>query len=123
MKRKALVVDDDESMLRILTAVLETEGFEAITVPDAGEAIARMKGERFDLLITDVLMPGAVGVRSIFRFMESLPERPPAIVISAYWDEDSEMRRTYEEKADGCLTKPFELEDFRRLVRKVCGDA
>ncbi|MEW6200354.1 MAG: response regulator [bacterium] len=121
MKKKALIVDDDQSMLYILTALLEGEGFEVISVPSAGEAIEKIQRDQFDLIVTDVLMPGRVGVRSLFQYLETLPRKIPTIVISAYWDENPEMRAFYEAKTAACVSKPFDLEDFRNLVFGICG--
>lgn len=120
MKKKALIVDDDESMLNILSAVLEGQGFDVVSVPAAADAIEKVGDNEFDLVVTDVLMPGMVGVRTLLNHLESLPGKIPTIVISAYWDEDREMQAFFEDKADGCLSKPFDLDDFRELLGRVC---
>ena len=57
MSQKILVVDDDPDIREVLTAVLETEGYQVVTAGDGIEGLATLKAERPDLMILDLLMP------------------------------------------------------------------
>lgn len=120
MNKRALIVDDDQSMIRILSAVLEGEQFDVVCVQAVAQAMEKLDEEKFDLVVTDVLMPGNIGVKDLFERIGALDKRTPTIVISAYWDEDSRMRQFLEDRADGCLSKPFDLNNFREMIGKVC---
>jgi len=63
VKGKVLVVDDEESILRLVSYSLEREGYEALTAADGNEALATIEAERPDLVILDLMLPGVDGLR------------------------------------------------------------
>jgi DNA-binding NtrC family response regulator len=83
---RILVVDDEESMRRFLSVLLEREGY-AVTCEIGGvEALARMEQESFDLLITDMKMPGMSGVELLEKALAGEPSMP-VIVLTAFGSE------------------------------------
>ena len=69
-----LVVDDDPDIRQFVETVLVDEGIEAVVVPDGGEALRRLGHRPFDLLLTDVRMPGMDGFELVRRARESYPD-------------------------------------------------
>ncbi|MCK4532079.1 MAG: response regulator, partial [Candidatus Aenigmarchaeota archaeon] len=61
MAKKIMVVDDEESLIELVTAVLEQEGYEIITAMNGEEALERLKTEKPDLILLDMMMPGMSG--------------------------------------------------------------
>jgi len=59
---KILIVDDEEGMRRLLVRVLAREGYQAAAAESGAEAMRRIAGESFDLVITDIQMPGMIGL-------------------------------------------------------------
>ncbi|NQT18793.1 MAG: response regulator, partial [Planctomycetes bacterium] len=65
MNGKILIVDDERTIRKAVRDALSREGHFAVTAPNAEEAIRRCKAEPFDLLITDLKMPGISGLELI----------------------------------------------------------
>ena len=85
---RVLVVDDEESMRRFLTVLLEKEGFRVTGASGGGEALERLRRESFDLLITDLRMPGMSGIELLEQAVE-LDAALPVLVLTAYASEAS----------------------------------
>jgi CheY-like chemotaxis protein len=81
--KKILVVDDDEMLCRFACDILRTEGYRAIPVVSAAEALEVFDRERFDLLVTSSHMPGMSGVELAQAVRGKIPGFP-VIVMTAY---------------------------------------
>jgi CheY-like chemotaxis protein len=113
-----LVVDDEEGVLRVLATMLRTEGFRVVEAASGDEATRRMDaGERFDLVITDLYMPGTSGMEVIAK-TRSARAADRVIVMSGYGDVTTDSRLA-EHSIDGVLPKPFTLSDVRDVVANV----
>ena len=85
---RVLVVDDEESMRRFLTILLEKEGY-AVTCASGGEeALRAMEDDDYALLITDLSMPGMSGVQVLERALKIDPTLP-VVILTAYASEAS----------------------------------
>ncbi len=85
---RILVVDDEESMRRFLSILLEKEGFQVACESSGASALQRLENEGFDLLITDLKMPGMSGLELLQKAQEVDPALP-VIVLTAYASEAS----------------------------------
>jgi phosphoserine phosphatase RsbU/P len=105
---RILVVDDNDDNRYTLTLYLELEGYTNIeTAQDGEEAIARLKGERFDLVLLDVQMPKVDGYQVLTWLKDQAPLRDlPVIMISAL-NEMNSVVRCIELGAVDYLLKPF----------------
>jgi len=115
-KGKILVVDDENYILHILDFSLGAEGYEVITAEDGEEAVRKVKEERPDLVVLDVMMPkmdGFEACRMIKRDAEL--SGTPVILLSAK-ARDVDQKQGYEAGADDYITKPFSP---RKLVEKI----
>ena len=65
---KILVVDDEDTLRNMLTDVLVEEGYEVFAAPNGEEAVKKLREEYFELVITDIMMPGlnGIGVLKVF---------------------------------------------------------
>ena len=80
---RVLIVDDERSLLLTLVANLELEGFEVVAASDGARALELVREQRFDLLLTDVRMPGMNGV-DLFRQIRRVCPQMPVILMTAY---------------------------------------
>ncbi|MBI4831550.1 MAG: response regulator, partial [Candidatus Lindowbacteria bacterium] len=105
---RLLIVDDETTVLDILTSKLKSEGYLCDTAPNAETALAMARDGNFDLVITDLMMPGLDG----FTLTEVLKTKYPTlgiIAITGMADVDSAVR-AMKIGADDYITKPFNLE-------------
>jgi len=114
-----LLVDDDVELLKALTKVLEKEGYAIVAMPDATSAVRHVNTskQRFDLVITDVSMPGMTGTTLLTAFKTAFPQ-VPVIVITAFadWGQYMEALR---EGAFEYLYKPIDKSDLLAAVRRA----
>ncbi len=108
-----VVVDDDQQMLKLLSRILELEGFDVAVVTDGRSALRLLEERRPDLLILDIIMPGLSG----FEVLDLVRQRSdvPVIMLTVVTDVDS-LRRALAAGADDYVTKPFSP---RELVARI----
>jgi two-component system, NtrC family, response regulator PilR len=85
---KILVVDDEQSMTQFLGIVLRKEGYDVTTVNNGREALERVKGEAFDVVITDIKMPGMDGIQVLNGVKKHDPSLP-VVIMTAYASQQS----------------------------------
>lgn len=117
MKGKILVVDDEESLARLITYNLDKEGFTTITAYDGNEAWRLAVQEKFDLIILDLMLPGKDGL-DICRDLRRKDINTPIIMLTA---RDDEIDRVLglELGADDYVTKPFSIRELTARVKAV----
>ena len=76
MVKRILVIDDEKPIRILLTKILEKEGFEVTTAGDGDEGTRRQQADPFDLVITDLIMPGKEGIELIREFKKDYPQTP-----------------------------------------------
>ena len=69
-KKRILVIDDEELLIKTFDRLLEKQGYEVYTVKNGADAIVMVEEEQFDLIITDIRMPGDDGVETIKKIDE-----------------------------------------------------
>ncbi len=120
-QRRILVCEDDPVGRRAICALLRQRGHQVVATENGDAALKALSGARFDLLITDVEMPGMNGFELTRRIREQEGARGtarlPIIAATAHAGEDS-AQRLYEVGVDAHLPKPFSLERLEDLVRR-----
>ena len=79
-----LIIDDEKSLLELLTVVFKKEGYTVRTAASAAGGFEILAKEDVDLVVTDIKMPGADGMDILRYARENLPDLP-VILITAYW--------------------------------------
>lgn len=114
---KILIVDDEEGLRRLLARVLGKEGFQAVAVGSGEEALIQIAGDDFDLVITDIQMPGMNGL-TLMRRLKEFDSALPVIVMTAYGTVENAVEALRIGAYD-YLTKPFESDELRLTVAKA----
>lgn len=119
---RILVVEDDATFRSLLKTILTGEDYEVVDVPTAEKAMEILRSQEFDLVVSDLRMPGKSGME-LFRETRNFFVPPPFILLTAYGTIEEAVNAMKEGAAD-FLTKP--LKDpaaLRILVRKIldCG--
>jgi DNA-binding NtrC family response regulator len=114
-----LLVDDDVELLKALTKVLEKEGYEVGAYPDARLAIQFINEtkKRFDLVITDVSMPGMKGTTFLTAVKTAFPS-VPVIIITAFGDWGQYME-ALREGAYEYMNKPLDKVELLAAVTRA----
>ena len=113
---KILIVDDEEDIRALISAILQKSGHATIEMEDGYRGLKALEAETPDLVISDIMMPGLTG----FDFVGEMRKRPetaatPLIFITGVQDEYL-MRRGMELGADDFLQKPFSAETLTTAV-------
>ena len=111
-----LVVDDEPTVCKAIEMMLTFFGHEVMTAVDGPAALALFTAGRFDLVVTDYLMPGMRGDELIAEIKQSHPGQR-FILASAFADEFLADEKPA--AANHVLAKPFSLEDLRMAVVKA----
>ncbi|MBI3272162.1 MAG: response regulator [Planctomycetes bacterium] len=114
-RTKVLVVDDEGDTRTFLTDLLSTEGYDVHTVEDGLQAYMELVAEAYDLIITDVRMPGVSGMEFLSHVQRVAP-KTKVILLTAYgdWDLYSEALKL---GAMDLVNKPFEPSQLLNVVR------
>jgi DNA-binding response OmpR family regulator len=114
-----LVVEDDAHIRELIALHLGLEGLEASAVADGREALTRLAGTRFDLVVLDLMLPGVDGVTICKTLRRSGPNTDtPVLMLTARGDE-ADTVIGLESGADDYLAKPFGVREFVARVRAL----
>ena len=109
-KKTILLVDDEEPILASVGWFLKTNDFEVEMATSGEEAIALLRERRFDLVVTDLVMPKADGI-TVLQTAKSLYPEIGVIILTGYGDVGSAVR-TLQLGADDYLQKPCEIDEL-----------
>lgn len=112
---RILVVDDEEGMREFLGIMLQKEGYQVDMANSGEEAIALVRQQRFDLIITDLKMPRMSGLDVLNRIKEMDPEIG-VVLITAYASSETAVD-AMKGGAFDYLAKPFDVEEMKEVVR------
>ncbi|MCI0439403.1 MAG: response regulator, partial [Chloroflexi bacterium] len=104
---KILVVDDEEIIRVLLTEILIEDGYEVTTAANGEEAVQFLKSSRFDLLISDMVMPGMNGIEVLQAAFQTNSHQA-TIMITGYPSVETAVRLVNLGAAD-YITKPFNV--------------
>lgn len=114
LKKRILVVDDEKAITKLLSYHLEREGYETVCCYDGDEALRTLRGQSFDLVILDLMLPKISGW-DVLRQARKEGKTFPVIILSARGEEVDKVAGL-ELGADDYVTKPFSP---RELVARV----
>jgi DNA-binding response OmpR family regulator len=111
-----LLVDDEDSVQKLLTYPLERDGFRVVSARDGEEALTRFAEEAVDLVVLDIMLPKLDGLEVCKRLRAE--SSVPIIMLTAR-DDEFDTVLGLELGADDYITKPFSIREFRSRVRAL----
>jgi DNA-binding response OmpR family regulator len=111
-----LLVDDEDSIQKLLAYPLEREGYRVLQARDGEEALRRFASERVDLVVLDIMLPKLDGLEVCKRLRAE--SEVPIIMLTAR-DDELDKVLGLELGADDYITKPFSIREFRSRVRAL----
>jgi nitrogen regulation protein NR(I) len=117
MADRVLVVDDEQSLRKVLAATLQREGYEVSVCVDGEEAIAALERDGADVVVTDLVMPRMDGLTLLRKVVARHPD-VPVIVVTAHGRVDSAVE-AMKAGAFDFLAKPFDHEELKAIIAKA----
>jgi DNA-binding NtrC family response regulator len=115
---RILVIDDEVAIMMLLKRILSGSGHEVLTAVDGGQAATLVQSQKFDLILSDLSMPGAPsGLELLSEIRKAQPECPLA-VVSGYSSGDT-IDACHQMGIVEFLPKPFELGFVRSFVDNI----
>lgn len=120
-KKRILVVDDEMDLVETLRFSLELEGYEVLTSYNGEEALHLARNNQPDLILLDVMLPKMDGYKvcRLLKF-DARYKHIPILMLTAKAQEKDRITGQ-ETGADEYITKPFEMEDLMKKIRKYLG--
>jgi len=121
MGKRVAVIDDDKNAVKFLSAVLVDNGYEVVVAYDGQERLQKIKEEKVDLIVLDVMMPKKTGF-GLFKQLKKDEEYKdiPVLMLTAVADSLSEL----DAKQDDTFERPYDAlrETLRKAVQQMRED-
>ena len=120
---RVLLMDDEESILDVMSQMLKRRGFEVVCARDGSEAIIAYRealeaGQRFDVVIMDLTIPGGMGGKEAITTLQAIDPAVAAIVSSGY-SNDPIMADFRAYGFSGVVPKPYSINDLVIALNQV----
>lgn len=119
MPRRVLIAEDDEAMAGLLAELCAAEGAEPHTVADGDAAADALAAQEFDLLLTDLRLPGRDGL-SLLQLARQLQPGAAVVLITGYASA-ADAVRAFQQGAADVILKPFTAEQIRFVLQRLAG--
>ncbi|MBS7249935.1 MAG: response regulator [Candidatus Freyarchaeota archaeon] len=114
---RILIVDDDESIRKVLTAILQEEGYIVDTARSGKEAIEKTENNFYNLALVDIRLPDIEGTKLLSMMKETVPKMAK-IIITGYPSMQNAIEAV-NRNADRYLLKPLNMEELLKAVREL----
>jgi CheY-like chemotaxis protein len=118
-----LVVDDEADLSALIEDILEASGYQVETALDGAAALERLERDHFDLILSDVHMPGLDGMALYRELEQRRPELTPRMIFMTGNILDEDTADFFAATGAPCLRKPFMSEDLHRVLQQVLAPA
>lgn len=121
MAKRILTVDDSASIRQMVSFTLKKEGYEVIEASDGNDALAKIKGNPADLVITDLHMPNLDGIGLIKALRADSSFRFTPIIMLTTESHEGRKNEGRQAGATGWIVKPFKPEQLVAVVKRLLG--
>ena len=116
MAIRALVVDDEKDILRLIEIKLKKAGFEVVTARDGLEGLEKALAEKPDIMLVDVMMPQMDGYTVVSEVRQRLGSEAPIIILLTAKGQEADVVKGLTSGADDYIIKPFSP---RELIARI----
>ncbi|MEM3464322.1 MAG: response regulator [Candidatus Bathyarchaeia archaeon] len=114
-KARILIVDDDENIRKVLTTILEDEGYVIEAVENGKRAIEKTKKSFYNLVLIDIRLPDMEGTELLTKMKDAVP-KTRKIIITGYPTLQNAIEAV-NKGADAYILKPFDMDDVLQKIR------
>jgi putative nucleotidyltransferase with HDIG domain len=114
-----LIVDDEPDLRDLLSQILATYGHSCDQASNGEQGCRRVAEREYDLIVTDIKMPGMSGLEFLRRIQPSVESRTPCMIITALGDEVAHAVEAIRVGACNFLSKPFDIGDIHQAVDRA----
>jgi two-component system alkaline phosphatase synthesis response regulator PhoP len=118
---KILIVDDSKNIRKLVSVVLKNEGYEFDEAENGLDALSKVRSERPDLVILDVVIPGMDGINVCKAIKKDPTISSTAVIILTSETTYEAMDAAKNAGAEVFMTKPFEPKDLKDVVKRLLG--
>ncbi len=119
MEARALVVDDDQLLLRLVELNLAKIGVKVLSAPSGREALRLASQEKPDVILLDIMMPGMDGFEVLRQLKTSGDTRSIPVIMLTAKTASEDRAKCRDMGAEAYITKPFKLEELRETVKRL----
>lgn len=114
-----LLVDDEEMIIKVTRTMLEKLGYRVLVAKNGKQAVDKVKinGDKIDLVILDLIMPGIKGDKAFDLIREIQPAMP--VILSSGYSLDGQANEVIQRGCNGFIQKPFNISELSQKVRKI----
>jgi DNA-binding response OmpR family regulator len=120
--RRILIVDDEPHIRRLLASRLEAEGFDVREAGDGEEGLAVVPEYHPDLVLLDLMMPGASGLEVLSKIRSGGDDASIPVIILTAKGQDTDREAAFAGGATDFVTKPFSPMKLLTRIREILGD-
>ncbi len=123
MAKRVLIVDDSSAIRKSVSFILDQAGYAVVAAEDGLDALSRLDGASFDLIVTDVNMPNLDGIGLVKKVREQPAYKYTPIVVLTTESQGSKMEEGKAAGATGWIVKPFDADKLLAVVKRLIGEA
>jgi DNA-binding response OmpR family regulator len=116
---RVLLIDDDEALRAVIKMSLVASGFEVVEAGDGRAGVSLAKSKPFDVVVTDLIMPGQEGIETITILRRELPQLPIIAMSGGLPNSALYLEIAAKIGARRVLGKPFAMADLRTAITEV----
>ena len=121
MPKRILIVDDSASVRQVQQVVLSGAGYEVVAAVDGKDALAKLAGQSFHLILTDLNMPNLDGLGLVRAVRRDGAHRLTPVILVTTESQDAKKKEGKAAGATGWIVKPFTPDQLVAVVKKVIG--
>jgi len=119
MAKKILVVDDERHIVRLVEVNLTRAGYEIMTAYDGVEALEKVKADKPDMIVLDVMMPRMDGFEVLKRLQADAGTQDIPVIMLTAKAQDADIFRGWSSGVSSYLTKPFNPRELLTFVERI----
>ena len=123
MPKKIMVVDDEPYIARVIKFKLEQEGYQVFSANDGITGLNKIKEDKPDLVLLDVMMPGLSGYEVCQKIKADAELSGIPVVILTAKGQERDREQGFNVGANDYITKPFSPNRLLELVKSIIGEA